>query len=148
MTVEAHSLPIGVRSRSAGRTLTAGEVSLLRSLTTDWEPDGGDGSAGDVVPGALLATIVATLASNTAALHHELAARHGVRTVVAMGIEAVFSGEARAGDTVWAETWIESVRPSSSRPDCHVLTIGDEGVNQRAEVLVTLRRPLLVRIAA
>lgn len=146
MSVEAQ-LPLGIRSRSAGRTLTPGEVSLLRSLTTEWEAEGGGAPAGDVLPGPLLAAIVATLASNTAALHQELAARHGVRTVVAMGIEASFSGEARAGDTVSAETWIESVRRSSSRPDCHVMTIGDEGLNQRGEVLVTLRRPLLVRIA-
>lgn len=48
-----------------------------------------------------------------------------------------------AGDTLWAESEILSVRDSKSRPDCGVVEIRTRGVNQRGEVVLEFRRTFL-----
>lgn len=48
------------------------------------------------------------------------------------------------GDTLRAETEILTVRPSSSRPDCGVVTCKTTGFNQRDEPVITFTRTFLV----
>jgi acyl dehydratase len=49
-----------------------------------------------------------------------------------------------AGDTLWAESEVLSVRPSGSRPSCGIVSVRTEGVNQRAETVISFERSFLV----
>ena len=49
-----------------------------------------------------------------------------------------------AGDTLWAESEVLSVRPSGSRPSCGIVGVRTEGVNQRAETVISFERSFLV----
>ncbi len=49
-----------------------------------------------------------------------------------------------AGDTLWAESEVTSVRESSSRPSCGVVSIRTRGLNQRAEVVIEFARSFMV----
>jgi acyl dehydratase len=48
------------------------------------------------------------------------------------------------GDTIWAESEILEVRPSSSRPDVGIVKMRCRGVNQRGEVVVQFKRTFMV----
>jgi itaconyl-CoA hydratase len=48
------------------------------------------------------------------------------------------------GDTIWAESEILEVRPSSSRPDVGIVTMRCRGVNQRGEVIIQFKRTFMV----
>jgi acyl dehydratase len=48
------------------------------------------------------------------------------------------------GDTLWADTWLESVRPSESRPGLGVAVMRDDGINQNEIVVTRVTRCLLV----
>src|ERR1700686_3866323 len=45
-----------------------------------------------------------------------------------------------AGDTLWAESEVLSVRESRSRPGCGIIEVRTRGVNQRGEVILEFRR--------
>jgi len=49
-----------------------------------------------------------------------------------------------AGDTLWAESEVLSVRPSASRPSWGVVGVRTAGVNQRGETVITFERSFLV----
>jgi itaconyl-CoA hydratase len=49
-----------------------------------------------------------------------------------------------AGDTLWAESEVTSVRPSGSRPECGIVGIRTRGVNQRAEVVIEFTRSFMI----
>lgn len=49
-----------------------------------------------------------------------------------------------AGDTLYAETTVLEVTPSSSKPDRGVVYVETHGVNQKGEQVLTLRRRVLV----
>jgi len=49
-----------------------------------------------------------------------------------------------AGDTLWAESEILSVRESKSRQNCGIVGLRTRGVNQRAEVVIEYTRSFLV----
>ncbi|MSQ11993.1 MAG: MaoC family dehydratase [Dehalococcoidia bacterium] len=48
------------------------------------------------------------------------------------------------GDTLYAESKVLDVKPSSSRPDRGVVTVETRGLNQRGEAVVTFRRKVMV----
>jgi itaconyl-CoA hydratase len=48
-----------------------------------------------------------------------------------------------AGDTLWAESEVLSVRESKSRPNCGIVGIRTRGVNQRGEVVIEFTRSFL-----
>lgn len=48
------------------------------------------------------------------------------------------------GDTIYAETEVLDVRPSRSKPDRGTLHVATRAFNQRAEVVLTLKRTVLV----
>lgn len=48
------------------------------------------------------------------------------------------------GDTIYAESRVLEVRPSTSRPDRGVVTVETKGLNQRAEEVCSFRRKVLV----
>jgi acyl dehydratase len=49
-----------------------------------------------------------------------------------------------AGDTLWAESQVLSVRESRSRPSCGIVGIRTRGLNQRAEVVIEFTRSFMV----
>lgn len=48
------------------------------------------------------------------------------------------------GDTIYAETTILEVAPSKTKPDRGVVYVETRGLNQREEVVLTLRRRILI----
>jgi len=48
------------------------------------------------------------------------------------------------GDTIYAETRVVEVRPSSSRPDRGIVTVDTRAFNQRGEEVCTFRRKVMV----
>jgi acyl dehydratase len=48
------------------------------------------------------------------------------------------------GDTIYAETRVLAVRPSSSRPERGVVTVESKGLNQRGEEVCYFRRKVMV----
>jgi itaconyl-CoA hydratase len=48
------------------------------------------------------------------------------------------------GDTLYAESRVEEVRPSRSRPDAGIVTVRTRGMNQDGQVVLTFRRSVLV----
>jgi itaconyl-CoA hydratase len=48
------------------------------------------------------------------------------------------------GDTLYAESLVDEVRPSKSRPHTGVLQVRTRGLNQDGEVVLTFRRSVLV----
>jgi itaconyl-CoA hydratase len=49
-----------------------------------------------------------------------------------------------AGDTLYAETTVLEVTPSSSKPDRGIVYVETHGLNQKGEQVLTLRRRVLV----
>ncbi len=49
-----------------------------------------------------------------------------------------------AGDTLWAESEVLTVRESKSRPGCGVVGIRTRGINQRAEVVIEFTRSFMI----
>ena len=54
------------------------------------------------------------------------------------------TGPTFAGDTLYSETTVLSVTPSSSKADRGVLYVETRGVNQKGEVIMMLRRKVLL----
>jgi acyl dehydratase len=48
------------------------------------------------------------------------------------------------GDTLWAETEIQELRPSRSNPEVGMVTVHTRGVNQRGETVITFVRTFMV----
>ena len=48
------------------------------------------------------------------------------------------------GDTVYAQSEVYEVRPSSSNPDVGVVTVRTTGYNERGTVVITFRRRIMV----
>ncbi len=49
-----------------------------------------------------------------------------------------------AGDTLWAESEVLTVRESKSRPGCGIVGIRTRGINQRAEVVIEFTRSFMI----
>jgi itaconyl-CoA hydratase len=49
-----------------------------------------------------------------------------------------------AGDTLWAESEVVSMRESRSRPDVGIVGIRTRGINQRAEVVIEFTRSFMI----
>jgi itaconyl-CoA hydratase len=49
-----------------------------------------------------------------------------------------------AGDTLWAESEVLTVRESRSRPSCGIIGIRTRGVNQRGQVVIEFTRSFMV----
>jgi acyl dehydratase len=49
-----------------------------------------------------------------------------------------------AGDTLWSESEVLTVRESKSRPGCGIVGIRTRGINQRAEVVIEFTRSFMV----
>jgi itaconyl-CoA hydratase len=49
-----------------------------------------------------------------------------------------------AGDTLWAESEVLSVRESASRPSCGIVGVRTRGINQRGEVVIEFTRSFMV----
>ena len=137
-------LPVGEKSRSIGRTITEGEFALLTDIT--WtigelhsnavygmqHTSFGERALG----GPIVSALVASLAANMSPLSRRLRLEYRLSTVAEVSISARYLAPVLPGDTLWADTWLESVRSSKSRPGLGVAVMRDDGINQN-EVLVT-----------
>jgi acyl dehydratase len=66
--------------------------------------------------------------------------------VAALGINnGKFVAPTRPQDTMWVTTWVVSARPSNSRPEYGVVTLGHEVENDRSGLAQSFERTLLVR---
>jgi acyl dehydratase len=145
-------LPIGEKSRSTGRTITEGEFALLTDVT--WtvgelhsnavygrqQTSFGERALG----GPIISALIASLAADRSPLSHRLRLEYRLRTVAAVGISARYLAPVLPGDTLWADTWLDSVRPSKSRPGLGVAIMRDDGINQNEVVVTRVTRWLLV----
>jgi len=57
---------------------------------------------------------------------------------------AKHTGPTFAGDTLYGETTVLEVTPSKTKPDRGVLYVETRGLNQNGEVILTLRRKVLL----
>jgi acyl dehydratase len=144
-------LPVGEKSRSSGRTITEGEFALLTDVT--WTISelhsnavyGRHTSFGErALGGPIVSALVASLATNMSPLSRRLRQEYQLRTVAAIGISARYLAPVLPGDTLWADTWLESVRPSKSHPGLGIAVMRDNGVNQNESLVTQVTRHLLV----
>jgi acyl dehydratase len=145
-------LPVGEKSRSTGRTITEGEFALLTDIT--WtigelhsnavygreHTSFGERALG----GPIVSALVASLAATRSPLSRRLRLEYRLRTVAQMSISARYLAPVLPGDTLWADTWLDSVRPSKSRPGLGVAVMRDDGINQNEIVVTRVTRCLLV----
>jgi acyl dehydratase len=146
-------LPVGEKSRSTGRTITEGEFALLTDIT--WtigelhsnavygrqHTSFGERALG----GPIVSALVTSLAANMSPLSRRLRLEYRLSTVAQVSISARYLAPVLPGDTLWADTWLESVRPSEFRPGLGVAVMRDDGINQN-EILVTqVTRRLLIQ---
>lgn len=67
------------------------------------------------------------------------------KTIANLGMDEVrFTSPVFAGDTLYAESEVLTVRPSGSRPGQGVVTIRTTGRNQRSEIVCTFLRSMLI----
>lgn len=148
-------LPVGERFRSTGRTITEGEFALLTDIT--WtlgelhsnaiyarqSTSFGERALG----GPIVSALVTSLASNRSPLRQVLTRDVGFHAMAEIGISARYLAPVLPGDTLWAETWLESVRPSRSRPGTGVAVMRIDGVNQNDVLVTEVSRAFLFRRA-
>jgi len=145
-------IPVREKSRSYGRTITEGEFALLTDVTWTISELHSNAVYGKVhtsfgeraLGGPIVSALVASLATNASPLTRRLSEEYGLRTVAAIGISARYLSPVLPGDTLWADTWLESIRPSKSRPGFGVATMRDDGINQNEALVTQVTRLLLV----
>jgi acyl dehydratase len=138
------AVPLGRRFQTYGRTLSALEIDLLSDLTVDWQPEGRRARGDATVPRPVVAAIGAALAVYGSDLHRVLEAECHLSVVAALDLGARIHRDVMVGDTLVAETWIDSARPSASRPGCAVIVIRDEIRNQVGDIVADLSHTLLM----
>jgi acyl dehydratase len=136
--------PVGKRFQTYGRTLSAHEVRLLSDLTAYWTPAGPRVVHEAALAPPIVSAVGSTLAVYGSDLHRALVADCGVTIVAALTLGATFHRDVVVGDTLAAETWVDSVRDSSSRPGGGVMVIRDDLRNQSGDLVAKLSHRLLV----
>jgi acyl dehydratase len=149
-------LPIGVPSRTQGRTIGEGDFSALCNLT--WTI--GDlhsnkelmkGRMGDRIPHAprervLALPVVASLMVGMTAKHwisYYLPAVLKVNVLQSLGLEAEAQAPVCPDDTIWVDVTIAKATPDESHPGRGVLHLEEKAVNQRGEAVATVRQRLV-----
>lgn len=145
-------LPIGEKSRSTGRTITEGEFALLTDIT--WTVGELHSNAvygrqhtsfGErALGGPIVSALVASLAASMSPLSRRLRLEHRLRTVAEVAISARYLAPVLPGDTLWADTWLESVGPSESSPGLRLAVMRADGINQNEMLVTQLTRRFLV----
>lgn len=128
-------LPIGSIGRSAGRTVSDGEFTLLNTLFWSF-------SGGRVLDGPMLTALVAGMHSSGDHFE-EIRRSFGVKFLAVMGLDAHCGAPVVPGDTIWVDSTLASARASASRPGVGVMVFRDVARNQRDEVVLEMERPML-----
>jgi 3-hydroxybutyryl-CoA dehydratase len=135
-------LPYGVEARTAGRTLSEGELQLFHHLFGATDPVhtnaayaagtvfGRTIAAGPVVSGLVAVGWVRTSLARTLESDHGLVAAAGLST--SFDYRAPLSG----GDTLYGVYRLEKARRSASRPGWVIVTIAIRAENQAGAVLL------------
>src|SRR5437660_6583427 len=113
-------LPIGLVTRTRGRTLGEGECALLTDLT--WtigrfhaEREFAQTTAfGGVVLAGAVVVAVATGLINTSDFYRDLDREYRFKVVAALGSTVRYRAGFRPGDTLWVETTMTGARESKS----------------------------------
>jgi acyl dehydratase len=142
-------LPIGSIGRSVGRTIAEGEFTLLNTLSWSFsEPHTNSElmsqtSFGErLLSGPMLTAVVAGLHSSGDHFD-EIRRSFGLKFLAVLGIDAHYHAPVVPGDTIWVDTTLVSARASASRPGVGVMVFRDIARNQRDEVVVEMKRPML-----
>ena len=65
-------------------------------------------------------------------------------TLLTMNTNQTLPSPVFAGDTLWAESEVLTVRESRSRPSCGIVGIRTRGINQRAKIVIEFTRSFMV----
>lgn len=143
---------IGLRVRSAARTVSAGECGILTSLTWTRGPLHTDITAAErspfgalSLPGPVIVAIAAGLWASSE-LMPVLTRVHGIRLTALVGSEVRYLSPVLAGDTVSLDITVTSARASRSRPGHAVLGMSERLVNQRAQCAVEISEHVLAEL--
>jgi len=143
---------IGLRVRSAARTVSAGECGILTSLTWTRGPLHTDITAAEHSPfgalslaGPVTVAIAAGLWASSE-LMPVLIRAHGIRLTALLGSRARYLNPVLAGDTVFLDITVTSARASRSKPGHAVLGMSERLVNQRAECAADIEEHVLAEL--
>jgi acyl dehydratase len=142
-------LPIGLTTRTRGRTLGEGECAMLTNLT--WtigrfhteRAFAETTTFGGVILGGAVLVAVATGLINTSDFYRDLDRVYGLGVVAVLGMKVRYHKGFRAGDTLWVETTVTGARESKSQAGRGVIEFKDRVCNHRDELLVDMERQWL-----
>lgn len=139
------ALPVGVKTRSMGRTITEGEFCLLNTISwsiselhTNREAMAGTRFGERLLAGTMLLGLVQGLHDSSDGLR-ELEETYGVRFMRTRRLSAQFRSPVLPGDTLWAETELVSAGPVGDS-STEVAVFRDVATNQRGETVAELER--------
>jgi acyl dehydratase len=145
-----HTLPVGSKTRSMGRTITEGEFSLLNTLSwsiselhTNREKMAESSFGERLLAGTMLLAVAQGMHDSSDGLR-ELEETHGVQITRTLRLQAKFRAPVKPGDTLWVETELVAAEPSDDA-GVGVVVFRDTATNQRAETVVELERRLQFR---
>jgi itaconyl-CoA hydratase len=142
-SIDLDDLPIGLTSRTAGRTITATEMQLIHRLAGCLSPLHVNDQYGAentpfgaaILGGGPFAGMVAAGFSDSE-LYTLLRERHRIKVRSALGMTIRYRDPVLAGDSVYYQYRVDSARPSESKPGFAVMTVGMKAENQRGKPLV------------
>jgi acyl dehydratase len=145
-----HTLPVGSKTRSMGRTITEGELCLLNTLSwsiselhTNREKMAETAFGERLLAGSMLLAVVQGMHDSSDGLR-ELEETHGVQITRTLRLRARYRAPVKPGDTLWVETELVAVEPADDT-DGGVIVFRDTATNQRAETVSELERRLQFR---
>jgi acyl dehydratase len=143
LSIDLEDLPIGLSSRTAGRTISATEMQLIHRLSGCLSPlhvndqycaeNTPFGSA--ILGGGPFAGMVAAGFSDSD-LYTLLRDQHRIKVRSALGMTIRYRDPVLAGDSVYYIYRVESARPSGSKPGFAIMSIGMKAENQHGKALV------------
>ena len=142
-SIDLDDIPIGLTSRTAGRTISATEMQLIHRLSGCLSPlHVNDQYCADNTPfgaailgGGPFAGMVAAGFSDSE-LYTVLREEHRIKVRSALGMTIRYRDPVLAGDTVYYVYRVESARPSGSKPGFAVMTVGMKAENQQGRPLI------------
>lgn len=136
-------VPVGVSSRTAGRTITATEMQVIHRLAGCLSPlhvndqycqeNTPFGAA--ILGGGPFAGMLAAGFSDSV-LYGRLREEFGIKVRAALGMTVRYRDPVLAGDTVYYVYTVKEARPSSSKPGFAIMTVSMLAENQSARPLV------------
>lgn len=143
MSVDLADVPVGLTSRTSGRTLTAAEMQAIHRLSGCLSPLHVNDQYGAentpfgaaILGGGPFAGMLAAGFSDSD-LYDALREKHGVKVRAALGMTVRYRAPVLAGDTLYYIYSVKDARPSSSKPGFAIMTVSMLAENQAGRPLV------------